>query len=37
MQAPGTPIYIDIETIPGQHPSVRETLQAQAAEEKAAI
>jgi len=31
------PIYIDIETIPGQHPSVREALQAQAAEEKAAI
>lgn len=31
------PIYIDIETIPGQHPSVRDALQAEANEEKATI
>lgn len=37
MKAPGTPIYLDIETIPGQHPSVREALQAEAEIEKAAI
>ena len=32
-----TPVYIDIETIPGQHPSVRAALAAEAAEEKAKI
>ena len=37
MQAPGTPIYIDIETIPGQYPSVRAALQLEADDEKAAI
>lgn len=37
MHAPGTPIYLDIETIPGQHPSVRAALQLEADEEKAAI
>lgn len=33
----GTPIYIDIETIPGQHPSVRAALQLDADAEKSTI
>ena len=37
MKTHGTPFYIDIETIPGQHPNVLATLKAEADEEKANI
>lgn len=37
MKSHGTPIYLDIETIPGQHPSILADMQAQAEEEKAAV
>lgn len=37
MKSPYTPIYLDIETIPGQHPSVIDALRQEAEAEKAGI
>jgi hypothetical protein len=37
MKTHGTPIYLDIETIPGQHPNVLAALKAEADDEKKAI